>query len=99
MGVGDLYDLFDSDALVYLLATIVLLSGVILLVPMFIRGISEKIVKVGMIVVLVIWVAVIVIADFINMPNNPDWLEWFQMLLYHLIVLFGILQVTGKALK
>jgi hypothetical protein len=24
-----------------------------------------------MIVVLVIWVAVIVIADFINMPNNP----------------------------
>jgi hypothetical protein len=42
MGVGDLYDLFDSDALVYLLATIVLLSGVILLVPMFIRVFPRK---------------------------------------------------------
>ncbi len=99
MGVGDLYNAFDSDAIIYILATIVLLSGVILLVPMFIRGISEKIVKAGMIVVLIIWVAVIVFADFINMPKNPDWLEWLQMFLYHLIVLFGILQVCGKALK
>lgn len=98
MGVGDLYNAFDSEVMIYILATIVLLSGVILLVPMFIRGISEKIVRAGMIVVLIIWVAVIIFADFINMPNNPDWLEWIQMFLYHLIVLFGILQVCGKAL-
>lgn len=100
MGVGDLYNALDSDALVYILATIVLLSGVILLVPMFIRGISEKIVRVGMIAVLIIWIAVIVFADFIGTNfGRVDWLVWIQMFLYHLVVLFGILQVCGKALK
>ncbi len=100
MGVGDLYKALDSEALSYILATIVLLSGVILLVPMFIRGISEKIVKVGMIAVLIIWVAVIVFADFVGVNfKSVDWMEWLQMLLYHLVVLFGIIQVCGKALK
>jgi hypothetical protein len=99
--IGSLFKVFDSDVMTYILSTVVLVSGILLMVPLFAKGISPVFVKGGMIAILVIWVAVIFFADFAPGFRSFDaeqWLSWVELFMYHLIVLFATYEVCKKAL-
>lgn len=99
--IGSLFNAFDSDAMVYILSTVVLLGGLLLFVPLFAKGLSPVLVKGGMIAILVIWIAVVFFADFAPGFGGFDakaWISWVEMFMYHLIVLFATYEVCKKAL-
>ncbi|AEV29678.1 hypothetical protein SpiGrapes_1884 [Sphaerochaeta pleomorpha str. Grapes] len=99
--IGSLFNAFDSDAMVYILSTVVLLGGILLFVPLFAKGLSPVFVKGGMIAILVIWVAIVFFADFAPGFRGYDaksWISWIEMFMYHLIVLFATYEVCKKAL-
>ncbi len=101
-GIGSLYKAMDAEGLIYLLAVIVLLSGIVLIIPLFSKKLPQSFVKGGMIAVLVIWVAVIFFADIAPGFSNfdfSDWISWIQAVMYHLIVLFATYEVCKKGLE
>lgn len=100
-GIRSLYNVFDSDVLLYLVAIVVLLSGIVLLVPLFTKKLPPVFVKTGMIAVLVIWVAVIFFSDIapgFRGFDAKEWISWIESVMYHLIVLIATYEVSRKAL-
>ncbi|MDY0289610.1 MAG: hypothetical protein RBR15_12365 [Sphaerochaeta sp.] len=101
-GIGALYRAFSSDVLIYLVAVIVMLGGLVLLIPLFTNKLSGVFVKAGTIAVLIIWIAVIFFADiapgFRNF-NATDWISWIESLMFHLIVLIATFDVSKKILS
>ena len=92
--IGNVYRLFDSESLVTVVAIVILISGFLQLIPLVFRGVSSAFVKIGRIVILVVWIAVIVLADIFpgfSGFDGVDWVMWIQQLMYHLIVLAAVL--------
>ncbi|WP_320129042.1 hypothetical protein [uncultured Sphaerochaeta sp.] len=100
--LNSLFRAFDSDIVTYGLSAIIMISGLLLLVPLFAKGIPPVFVKSGMIALVVIWIAIIFFNDFAPGFNGFDarqLLSWIEIFMYHLIVLFATYEVCGKAIS
>ena len=101
-GIGALYAAFSSDVIIYLVAVIVMLGGLVMLIPLFTNKLSDVFVKAGTIAVLVIWVAVIFFADIapgFRGFRAEHWVSWIESVMFHLIVLIATFDVSKKALS
>lgn len=93
-----IYNIFDSEGLNYIIGILLLLSGVAVFLPMFIKGISKSIVSISSIVMLVAWILVIVFADFepgFKNMDGKDIVLWIEQFSVHLIVLGAIIKNLG----
>ncbi len=101
-GIGALYAAFSSDVIIYLVAVIVMLGGLVMLIPLFTNKLPDVFVKAGTIAVLVIWVAVIFFADIapgFRGFRAEHWVSWIESVMFHLIVLIATFDVSKKALS
>lgn len=93
------FDIFDEDAITYILCGILSLSGVGMLLPMFMKGLPSSIEGACKIVALVFWVVVIVFKDIIPLFDGldaEDFIEWIQVFAVDFILLMAVVQVSGK---
>ena len=100
-GIGALYSAFSSDVVIYLVAVIVMLGGLVMLIPLFTKKLSPVFVKAGTIAVLVIWIAAIFFADIapgFRGFRAEHWISWIESLMFHLIVLVATFDVSRKIL-
>ena len=100
-GIGALYRAFSSDVIIYLVAVIVMLGGLVMLIPLFTKKLSPVFVKAGTIAVLVIWIAAIFFADIapgFRGFRAEHWVSWIESVMFHLIVLIATFEVSKKAL-
>ncbi len=101
-GIGALYHAFSSDVIIYLVAVIVMLGGLVMLIPLFTNKLSTVFVKAGTIAVLVIWIAAIFFADIapgFRGFRAEDWVFWIESVMLHLIVLIATFEVSKKDLS
>ena len=106
-GIGDfggniLYREMDSDVLEIISGIILLAAGLLMIVPLFIRGIKSSFTKAASIVALVVWIIYILLADFVwGMDGNrgTEWFTWLEGLIYHLLILASIYKVASPAVK
>ena len=99
---NELFRSLDNEVLEIILGIIPVLCGLLLIVPLFLKGINKVYVKWSMIAVLVVWVIMIIINDFVyglNGVNGVEWFEWLENLIYHLLILACVYKVSGSALK
>lgn len=85
-----------------ILGIVILISGLLLIVPMFVKGISSVFTKVSMGVILVVWVAVIILSDFvygIKHTSGAEWFSWIETFIYHLLILSCVFDVSLPAIK
>jgi hypothetical protein len=87
----------DREFLLYIISTVELLCGIFLGVQLFVVGIPEKFSKLAVTAIWIIWIALIVILDFLTIDfgrfNGSDWFVWIEQTVLHLIVLAGIIQI------
>lgn len=94
--IGNLYEIIAEEFFIYIVAVIMLLCGAVLLLTMFMKGISPKIVKLALTIIKVFWIVFILLADFFpgfKGFSGSDWIDWLQGLMYHFIVLLGIFMI------
>lgn len=99
---GSIYQEIGEEWLTYTLTTIVLISGLGLMVPMFVKGMPGIIEKISMILILIFWLAVMIFREFVpgfSGMNFEGFLNWLMNLSVDMIIFFAIIQVCGKALK
>ena len=92
----------QSEVLSIIFGVIILLAGILLIVPLFLKGINQAYIKASMIAVLVVWILTIIIADFyygIKGVNGAEWFGWIENLIYHLLILSCVYKVSSGALK
>ena len=85
-----------------LLGIVIMLAGLLLIVPTFIKGISDKFTKISMFVILVVWIAVIVLSDFVygfKHTSGAEWFNWIETFIYHLLILSCVVDVSLPAIK
>jgi len=100
-GIGALYNAFSSEVIIYLVAVILMLGGLVMLIPLFTNKLSPVFVKAGTIAVLVIWIAAIFFADIapgFRGFSAEHWVFWIESVMLHLIVLFATFEVSKKSL-
>ena len=93
-------DVLDNEVLEILLGILLLLCGVLLIVPSFLKGINAKYVKWSMVAILVVWVLTIVMTDFVDGlkgVNGDEWIGWIEDLVTHLLVLACVFRVSKDA--
>ncbi|MDD2233069.1 MAG: hypothetical protein PHO44_06770 [Sphaerochaetaceae bacterium] len=99
---GAIYSEIGEEWLTYTISTILLIAGLGLLAPMFVKGMPAVIEKVSMIGILIFWVAVIIFKEFVPGFSGMDFegfLNWIMNLSVDLIIFFAVLGVCSKALK
>ncbi len=99
---NDLYRAIDNDTVNILLGILLLVCGLLIAVPLFIKGIKPVFTKYSLIIVSVVWILVIIFSDFVYGFRNIDGLgifEWLEAFIYHLLILFSILKASKGALK
>ncbi len=85
-----------------LLGIVIMLSGLLLIVPMFFKGISDKFTKLSMLVILIVWIAVIVLSDFVygfKHTSGSEWFNWIETFIYHVLILSCVVDVSLPAIK
>lgn len=85
-----------------ILGIIILLSGLLLIVPMFVKGISQSFSKISMIIILIVWIAVIILSDFVygfKHTSGAEWFNWIETFIYHLLILSCVIDVCLPAIK
>ena len=95
-----LFDVLDNEVLEILLGILLLLCGVLLIVPSFLKGINAKYVNWSMVAILVVWVLTIVMTDFVDGlkgVNGDEWIGWIEDLVTHLLVLACVFRVSKDA--
>ncbi|MBO8442981.1 MAG: hypothetical protein IAC42_04405 [Spirochaetes bacterium] len=95
-----LFRALDNEVLEIILGVLLLLCGVLLIVPSFLKGINKTYVKISMIAILVVWVLTIVITDFVNGlggVNGDEWIYWIEQLVTHLLILASVWKVSSSA--
>lgn len=87
----------DREFLLYVLSTIELVCGIFLGAAFFVPSMPANFVKIAMTSVWVIWLALIVILDFLTIDfgrfDGSGWFVWIEQVVLHLIVLAGITQI------
>ncbi len=97
---GELAGIFnggDSELIRNGVSAILLVCGLVILAALWVKGIPVKLISVAQIAILIIWVALIVVLDFltINFGNldGSQWFVWIEQIVLHLIVLVSIVMV------
>ena len=97
---GELAGIFnggDSELIRNGVSAIHLVCGLVILAALWVKGIPVKLISVAQIAILIIWVALIVVLDFltINFGNldGSQWFVWIEQIVLHLIVLVSIVMV------
>ena len=91
-----------DDLYAILLGVVIMLAGLLLVVPMFIKGIPTTFTKVSMGVILIVWVAVIILSDFVygvKHTSGKEWFSWVETFIYHLLILSCVVNVSLPAIK
>lgn len=94
-----LYQAIDNETLNIILGIVLILSGVLMIVPSFFKGISATYVNISMWIIAIVWVLVIVFSDFVyglKGVSGEDWFYWLETLIYHVMVLLPIVKVVKK---
>lgn len=94
-----LFRALDNEVLEVLLGIVMILSGLLLIVPMFIKGINSMYVKISMYIVLAVWIITIILTDFyygFGHTRGSEWFEWIENFIYHLLILSCIYKVSSK---
>ncbi len=99
---NDLFRALNNEVLEIILGIIIILCGVLLIVPSFLKQIGKVYVKISMILVLAIWIITIILSDFyygFNGIHGSEWFEWIENFIYHLLILFSVYKVSSAAFK
>lgn len=97
-----LYQAIDNDVVNIILGIVLIVCGLLIIVPLFVKGINGVFTKYSMIVVSVVWILVIIFSDFVYGFGNFHGTEvfvWLENFIYHLLILFSILKASKGALK
>ncbi len=100
-GSNVLYRQLDETVKI-IIGMVLLIAGLLLVVPLFIKGISQSFVKASTLIVLVAWLAFIILADFVYGLRGVDgkaWFLWIETFVYHLLILYCIYRVASSAIK
>ena len=95
-----LFQVLDNEVLEIILVILLLLCGILLIIPSFLKGINKTYVKWSMVAVLVIWVLTIIMTDFVDGlrgVNGDEWFTWLEDLATHLLVLACVWKVSSSA--
>lgn len=95
-----LFQVLDNEVLEIILGILLLLCGILLIIPSFLKGINKTYVKWSMVAVLVIWVLTIIMTDFVDGlrgVNGDEWFTWLEDLATHLLVLACVWKVSSSA--
>lgn len=95
-----LFHVLDNEVLEIILGILLLLCGILLIIPSFLKGINKTYVKWSMVAVLVIWVLTIIMTDFVDGlrgVNGDEWFTWLEDLATHLLVLACVWKVSSSA--
>ncbi len=96
-----LYAAIKSEAFSIILGIVIFLAGLLILVPLFYKKIPAVCVNVSMVVILVVWILVIVFADFVyGLKHTKDmqWFSWIENFIYHLLILNCVWNVSRNSL-
>lgn len=99
---NDLFEVLDNEVLSIILGIVLILCGVLLIVPSFLKGINKAYVKGSMVAVLVVWVLMIIMQDFyygFGGNSGAEWFEWLENFIYHLMILACVWKVSSSAFK
>lgn len=95
-----LFDVLDNEVLQIVFGILLLLCGILLIVPSFLKGINTTYVKWSMVAVLVVWILTIIVTDFVEGlkgVNGDEWIYWLEELVTHLLVLACVWKVSSEA--
>lgn len=95
-----LFDVLDNEVLQIVFGVLLLLCGILLIVPSFLKGINTTYVKWSMVAVLVVWILTIIVTDFVEGlkgVNGDEWIFWLEELVTHLLVLACVWKVSSEA--
>lgn len=97
-----LYKALNNEAFNVILGIVLIASGLLLIVPIFISGIGNNFIRIAMIIVTVVWVLVIIFSDFVygfKGVKGIEWFHWLENFIYHVLILSAVLNVTSPSLK
>ena len=95
-----LFDVLDNEVLQIVFGVLLLLCGILLIVPSFLKGINTTYVKWSMVAVLVVWILTIIVTDFVEGlkgVNGDEWIYWLEELVTHLLVLACVWKGSSEA--
>ncbi len=84
------------------IGAVLLVAGLLLIVPVFLKGIKPSFVTVSTIIVLVAWIIYIVLADFmygLRGVDGEEWILWLEKAISDIIILAGVGRVASPAVK
>ena len=95
-----LFRALDNEVLEIILGILLLICGVLLIIPSFLKGINSVYVKWSMIAILIVWVLAIIMTDFVHGlkgVNGEEWFTWLEDFVTHLLVLACVYMVSSSA--
>ena len=103
IGSNALYRAIDNEVWNIIMGIIILAAGLLLLVQTLGLGKLPKTFSlVAELVIVVIWLLVIIFADFvygIKHTNGSEWIVWLENLIYHVLILSCVGSVCFPALQ
>ena len=97
---SSLFRALDNEVLEIILGILLLICGVLLIIPSFLKGINSVYVKWSMIAILIVWVLAIIMTDFVyglKGVNGEEWFTWLEDFVTHLLVLACVYKVSSSA--
>ena len=93
-----LYRAIGNDVVNTILGIVLIVCGLLIVVPLFVRGIKPVFTKFSTIIVFIVWVLVIVFADFMTIGkySGMGYFEWIENFIYHLLILNAIFVIAKK---
>ena len=95
-----LFRALDNEVLEIILGILLLICGVLLIIPSFLKGINSVYVKWSMIASLIVWVLAIIMTDFVyglKGVNGEEWFTWLEDFVTHLLVLACVYKFSYSA--
>ncbi len=103
MGDNALYRAIDNEIWNIIMGIVILVAGLLLLAQTLGLGRLPKTFSlVAELVVVVIWVLVIIFADFVygvKHTNGSEWVVWLENFIYHVLILSCVAIVCFPSLK
>lgn len=83
-----------------ILGVVLLICGLLIVVPLFVKGIKPSFTKYSTILVTIVWVLVIIFSDFVYGFRKIDGMNfffWLEGFIYHLLILNSIFVISKKS--
>ena len=93
-----LYRAIDNDVVNTILGIVLIVCGLLIAVPLFVKGIKPVFTKFSTLIVFIVWILVIVFADFMTIGkySGMEYFEWTEGFIYHLLILNAIYSIAKK---